>query len=62
MTDKSLFKEIFGADLGDLLEKDPLHAPKTKRHRIISNDGVITITGQFKKLVVNGRIVYEESK
>lgn len=28
---------------------------KTRRHRIVSKDGHITITGQYKTLTVNGK-------
>lgn len=31
--------------------------PKVKRHRIISKDGHIVITGEFKSLTVNGKRV-----
>lgn len=34
--------------------------PRMKRHRIVTKDGHITITGEFKSLTVNGRRFSEE--
>jgi hypothetical protein len=62
MSSNSFFKEIFGADLGDFMTKPVPEIKSIAKHRVVSQDGVITVTGKYKKVVVNGVVVSEWPK
>mgnify|MGYP001596935227 CR=1 FL=1 len=50
-----VFDELFGSIVKDFPK--PETAAVTKKHRITTKDGHITIEGDFKSLTVNGKVI-----